>query len=49
MVGRADVRQKLLAAGLEPTLMAPEPFGRYLAAEVAKWGKVVRAAGIRVD
>jgi tripartite-type tricarboxylate transporter receptor subunit TctC len=49
LVGRADVRQKLLAAGLEPTLMAPEPFGRYLAAEVAKWGKVVRAAGIRVD
>jgi len=49
VVGRPEVRQKLLAAGLEPSLMAPEPFGRYLATEVAKWGKVVRAAGIRVD
>jgi len=49
VVARAEVRQKLLAAGLEPTLMAPEPFGRYLAAEVAKWAKVIRAAGIRTD
>jgi tripartite-type tricarboxylate transporter receptor subunit TctC len=49
VVGRPEVRQKLLAAGLEPSLMAPEPFGRYLVTEVAKWGKVVRAAGIRVD
>jgi tripartite-type tricarboxylate transporter receptor subunit TctC len=49
VVVRAEVRQKLLAAGLEPTLMAPEPFGRYLAAEVAKWAKVIRAAGIRTD
>ena len=49
VIARAEVRQKLLAAGLEPTLMAPEPFGRYLAAEVAKWAKVIRAAGIRPD
>ena len=49
VVARAEVQQKLLAAGLEPTLMAPEAFGRYLAAEVAKWGKVIRAAGIRAD
>lgn len=49
VVARAEARQKLLAAGLEPTLIAPEPFGRYLAAEVAKWAKVIRAAGIRTD
>jgi len=49
VVSRAEVRQKLLAAGLEPTLMAPEPFGRYLAAEIAKWAKVIRGAGIRAD
>lgn len=49
VVGRPEVRQKLLAAGLEPSVMAPEPFGRYLATEVEKWGKVIRSAGIRVD
>ena len=49
VVARPEVRQKLLASGLEPALMAPEPFGRYLAAEVAKWAKVIRGAGIRVD
>jgi tripartite-type tricarboxylate transporter receptor subunit TctC len=49
VVGRPEVRQKLLAAGLEPSVMAPDEFGRYVAAEVAKWGKVIRAAGIRVD
>ena len=49
VVARPEVRQKLLASGLEPALMAPDPFGRYLAAEVAKWAKVIRGAGIRVD
>ncbi len=49
VVARSEVRQKLLGAGLEPIVTGPEDFGRYLAAEVAKWGKVVKAAGIRVD
>ena len=45
-----DVRDRLLTAGIEPApLMTPEQFGDYLRAEVAKWGKVVKAAGIGVQ
>src|SRR5688572_25620281 len=45
-----DVRDRLLTAGIEPApLMTPEQFGDYLRAEVVKWGKVVKAAGIQVQ
>jgi len=45
-----DVRDRLLVAGIEPApLMTPDEFGDYLRAEVVKWGKVVKAAGIGVQ
>jgi tripartite-type tricarboxylate transporter receptor subunit TctC len=48
-VARPETRQKLLAAGLEPIVSSPDEFTRYIGAEVAKWAKVIRAAGIRPD
>ena len=46
----SDVRDRLLTAGIEPApLMTAEQFGDYLRAEVAKWGKVVKTAGIKVQ
>jgi tripartite-type tricarboxylate transporter receptor subunit TctC len=43
-----DVRDRLLTAGIEPApLMTPQQFGEYLRAELVKWGKVVKAAGIQ--
>ena len=45
-----DVKDRLLVAGIEPAPpMTPEQFGDYLRAEVAKWGKVVKAAGIKPE
>jgi tripartite-type tricarboxylate transporter receptor subunit TctC len=45
-----DVRDRLLVAGIEPAPpMTPEQFGDYLRAEVVKWGKVVKAADIKVQ
>lgn len=41
-----DVQERLLAAGIEPSSMKPEQFGEHIRAEVAKWAKVVKAAGI---
>src|SRR5262245_16649999 len=41
-----DVQERLLAAGIEPSSMKPEQFNDYIRAEVAKWAKVVKAAGI---
>ena len=44
-----DVREKLLAQGAEPVGSSPEEFRAYIRAEIEKWGKVVRASGLRVD
>jgi tripartite-type tricarboxylate transporter receptor subunit TctC len=44
-----DVRDRMLAGGLEPVGNPPDEFAAYLRAEVAKWSKVIRAAGIRAD
>jgi tripartite-type tricarboxylate transporter receptor subunit TctC len=44
-----DIRAKLLAAGTEPALLPPEELGRKLRAEIARWGKVVKASGMKVD
>ena len=50
ILGLPDVRDRLLTAGIEPApLMTSEQFGDYLRAEVVKWGKVVKAAGIEVQ
>jgi tripartite-type tricarboxylate transporter receptor subunit TctC len=35
--------------GVEATAMTPAQFGKLLAAETEKWGKVIRAANIKVE
>lgn len=40
---------RMTAAGLEPIGDTPAEFARYLAAEAAKWGKLVKAANIRPE
>ena len=44
-----EVKNHLLAEGAEPAGNAPEDFGAFIKAEIAKWGKVSRAAGLRTD
>lgn len=41
-----DVQEKLSASGAEPVASSPEQFGAYIAAEVAKWDRVVKQAKI---
>ncbi len=48
-VAHADTRERLLAMGLDPVGMPPEEFTEYLKTETAKWGKLVREAGIRAN
>jgi tripartite-type tricarboxylate transporter receptor subunit TctC len=44
-----DVRARLLEAGLDPIGDTPESFGRFIPAEIAKWSKVAKEVGARVD
>ena len=45
----ALIREQFGAQGLEATPSTPEAFGAYLRAEVAKWGKVIVAAGAKPE
>ena len=44
-----DARERLYSIGAEPMSNTPEEFADYINAEMVKWSKVIKAAGIRVD
>ena len=44
-----DVRDALLAQGAETIPTTPAEFGAFVKAEVAKWGRVIKEAGIKAD
>jgi tripartite-type tricarboxylate transporter receptor subunit TctC len=46
---KADVRTKLLGAGLEPSWNTPEQFVAYIRSENVKWAKIVRDSGASAD
>ncbi len=46
IVNLPDVRDKMLAMGLEPEGMSPAEFAAYIKADVAKWKKVIADAKI---
>lgn len=48
-IAQPDLRERMLAAGLEPLGNSPDEFAAYFRAEVAKWSKVIREAGVRLD
>ncbi len=43
----ADVRDTLLARGIETTVSTPEEFTAYIRSETEKWGKVIREANLK--
>jgi len=49
MMATPDMKGYLLSQGAEPALMGPAEYGAYLKSEIGKWGKVVKAANIKVD
>jgi len=44
-----ELRDRLAADGADPLGSTPEAFGLHLKSEIAKWAKVVKAAGLRAD
>jgi tripartite-type tricarboxylate transporter receptor subunit TctC len=46
---RPDVRERLEAQGAEVIGSTPEEFAAFLRSETVRWGKVIRAAGIKAD
>ena len=48
-LSQKDLRDKLSQQGMEVELMAPEKFAEVLKSDVARWGKIIRDAGIKSE
>jgi tripartite-type tricarboxylate transporter receptor subunit TctC len=44
-----DLKERLAGMGTDPLTSTPEEFGAYINREIAKWGDVVRKAGLKAD
>ena len=49
IMARPDVRKAWAEQGAEPLTMTPGEFEKYLNDDIAKWAKVIKGAGIKVD
>ena len=48
-IAKPDVKTRLLGLGLDANFSSPEGLAEIIRSEIAKWGKVVRDAKIKVD
>jgi tripartite-type tricarboxylate transporter receptor subunit TctC len=49
LMNSPDTRKALLDAGVQPDPSTPEAMSEYMAQELARWGKVVKDAGIKLE
>ena len=49
ILARPDLKKAWNEQGAEPMVMTPGEFEKYLNDDIAKWAKVIRGAGIKVD
>ena len=49
VIATPELKEKLAVEAIEPMPMSPEKFGQYIRDEIAKWGKVARDRGIKLD
>ena len=49
VLNRADVKEAWAKQGVEPLVMSPAEFDKYLQADIEKWAKVVKEANIKVQ
>jgi tripartite-type tricarboxylate transporter receptor subunit TctC len=49
VLNRSDVRERIVSDGSEPVGSSPEEFRQFLLADLAKWAKVVKESGAKLD
>ena len=49
ILNQPDMKERLLTLGADPVASTPQEFAAFIAAEHAKWARVIREANIRVE
>jgi tripartite-type tricarboxylate transporter receptor subunit TctC len=49
VLAQPDMHARLGSVGVELDPLPPEPFGRFVRAQIEEWGKLIRAAGIQPE
>jgi len=49
LLGGTDIKERLASLGAEPQPMTPDEFGRFVREDIAKWAKVVKESGAKID
>ena len=49
VLAQADVKDRLAVLGAEIVASSPQEYGAFIKSEIAKWGKLVREAGIKAE
>ncbi len=49
VLNRPDVRERIVADGSEPVGTTPEDFRQFMLADLAKWAKLVKESGAKLD
>jgi tripartite-type tricarboxylate transporter receptor subunit TctC len=44
-----DIRERMVTLGLDPAGGTPEAFGRFVREDIARWAKVIKQSGVRVE
>ncbi len=44
-----ETRDRLTAAGIEPTTSTPEGLGEHIRSETAKWGAAIKEIGLKIE
>ena len=49
ILGLLEIREKLMAVGLEPASTTPEEFGAIIRGDLAKWERTIKATGVKPE
>ena len=45
----SEVRERLVAQGIDPVGDTPEQFAAYIQSEIVKWAKIIKATGVTAE
>jgi tripartite-type tricarboxylate transporter receptor subunit TctC len=48
-IATPSVRERFMSLGADPRTMSPDEFARFIKADIEKWGKLAKSAGIQIE